>query len=311
MGSTIIECSDEFFADKNRLLNPDAPVFIDGKYDDHGKWMDGWETRRRRNNGHDYLVIKLGQPGILFGVNIDTSFFSGNYPPAASLEGTYSESELDENTEWVSLVGMTELNGDSQHFIEVENNRVWTHIRFNIYPDGGVARLRLYGRVFCDWQSRDPSTTYDLACNINGGRVIGWNDAHFGHPNNMLQQNKGLNMGDGWETRRRREPGYDWCLIELGHPCKIEEIIVDTSYFKGNYPDRFSIQAALIESSTRQSLITQSIYWKELLDSTPLQMDCENKVKVSSDQFGAVNYIRLNIFPDGGVSRLRVLGKLA
>lgn len=311
LGTEIVECSDDFFADRNRLLKPEPPVFIPDKYDDHGKWMDGWESRRRRNGGHDYLVIKLGRPGILFGVNIDTSHFTGNYPMAASLEGTYCDSELDENTEWVPLVTMTELQGDSEHYLEIDNFRVWTHLRFNIFPDGGVARLRLYGRVYCDWDEVDQELLYDFANSLNGGRAIGWNDAHFGHPNNLLNDGDGNNMGDAWETRRRREPGFDWCIIELGHRCLIREIIVDTAFFKGNFPDQFSLQAAEMVHSPRQSLITRSIYWPEVLPMQKLQMDCKNHFKVDSDAIGPVNYIRFNIFPDGGVSRLRIFGKLA
>lgn len=311
LGTEIIECSDDFFADRNRLLNPEPPVFIPGRYDDHGKWMDGWESRRRRGGGHDHLVIKLGRPGILFGVNIDTTHFTGNYPPAASLEGTYSDGEIDENTEWFPLILMAELEGDRQHFMEIESRRVWTHLRFSIYPDGGVARLRLYGRVFCDWDATGPDTLIDFANSLNGGRVIGWNDAHFGHPRNLLNDGDGLNMGDGWETRRRRGPGFDWCIIELGHRCRVKEIIVDTAHFKGNYPDRFSIRAANLPHQPRKSLITQSIYWDELIGEHKLEMDCQNRFTVSNTDIGAVNYIRLNIFPDGGVSRLRVLGTLA
>ncbi|MDJ0832120.1 MAG: allantoicase [Gammaproteobacteria bacterium] len=311
LGTKIIDCSDDFFADRTRLLNPEPPVWIPDKYDDNGKWMDGWESRRRRNGGHDYLVIKLGRPGILFGVNIDTSHFTGNYPMAASLEGTYCDTQIDENSEWVPLVTMTELQGDSEHYLEVDSLRVWTHIRFNIFPDGGVARLRLYGRVYCDWESEDPDALHDFANSLNGGRVIGWNDAHFGHPNNLLNDGDAQNMGDAWETRRRREPGYDWCVIELGHRCLIKEIVVDTAFFKGNYPHQFSLQAAEVMHDTRKSLITRSIYWPEIFSLQPLQMDCKNHFKVDSDEIGPVNYIRFNIFPDGGVSRLRVFGKLA
>lgn len=310
LGTRITECSDDFFADCNRLLSPEEPIFIADKFDDHGKWMDGWESRRRRNGGHDYLVIKLGRPGILFGVNINTANFTGNYPLAASLEGTYCETEIDETTEWVPLVPMVELQGDSDHFHAIDNYRVWTHLRFNIFPDGGVARLRLYGRVYCDWDEYDPDGLYDFANSLNGGRAIGWNDCHFGHPKNMLSDTDANNMGDAWETRRRREPGFDWCVIELGHRCEIKEIIVDTSFFKGNYPDQFSIQAAQQVHSPRKSLITRSIYWPEVLPMTKLKMDCKNHFYIDNDGMGPVNYIRLNIFPDGGISRLRVMGKL-
>jgi allantoicase len=311
LGTRITHCSDDFFADRNRLLNPEPPVFIPDKFDENGKWMDGWESRRRRNGGNDYLIIKLGRPGILFGVNIDTSHFTGNFPPAASLEGTYSETEIDDDTEWVPLLHLVELQGDSEHLLEIDNYRVWTHLRFSIFPDGGVARLRLYGRVYTDWDEYDQDALYDFANSLNGGRVIGWNDAHFGHPRNLLSEGDGRNMGDSWETRRRREPGFDWCIIELGHLCLIREIIVDTAFFKGNFPDQFSIQAAQVAHSPRQALITRSIYWPELLPLQKLQMDCKNHFDIDNPSIGPVNYLRLNIFPDGGISRFRVFGKLA
>ncbi|MGB1111344.1 MAG: allantoicase, partial [Gammaproteobacteria bacterium] len=258
----------------------------------------------------DHVVIRLGRPGILFGVDIDTSNFTGNFPPAASLEGTYSEGEIDANTEWVPLVHMAALQGDSHHYIGIDNRRVWTHLRFSIFPDGGVARLRLYGRVYCDWDAIGADERIDFANSLNGGRAIGWNDAHFGHPNNLLSDSEGQNMGDGWETRRRREPGYDWCIIELGHRCNIQEVLVDTAFFKGNYPDRCSIQAADIGHAPRQSLITQSIYWSELISKQKLEMDSKNRFTVEN-MLGPVTHIRLNIFPDGGVSRLRVFGTIA
>lgn len=311
LGTKIIQCTNDFFADRNRLLNPEPPVFIPEKYDDNGKWMDGWESRRRRNGGHDSMIIKLGRPGVLYGVNIDTSHFTGNYPMAASIEATYCDTQIDENSEWVPLVTMTELQGDSDHYIEVDSLRVWTHIRFNIYPDGGVARLRLYGRVYCDWEDTDKDKLYDVASSLNGGRIIGWNDAHFGHPNHLLYEGDAINMGDAWETRRRREPGFDWVVIQLGHRCTLKELIVDTAFFKGNFPDQFSIQGADVKQDTPKSLITRSIYWPELVPMTHLKADCKNHFDVDGDQFGPINHIRLNIFPDGGISRLRVFGKLA
>jgi allantoicase len=308
LGTRIVECSDDFFADCNRLLSPEPARFVAGRYDDHGKWMDGWESRRRRDAGHDYVIIKLGRPGILFGINIDTSFFTGNYPLAASLEGACCKHELDENTRWTELVGMTELQGDDQHYLEADGAQVWTHLRFNIYPDGGVARLRLYGRVHRDWQEEDPGALHDFANSLNGGRVMGWNDAHFGHPRNLLNDGDALDMGDGWETRRRREPGYDWCVIELGARCLVREIIVDTAFFKGNYPHQCSLQAADAQRDTGKSLISRSMYWPEMMPVHQLEMDCKNHFELEADAVGPVSHVRFNIFPDGGVSRLRILG---
>lgn len=310
LGTHILSCSDDFFANCERMLNPEPAVFIDGKFDEHGKWMDGWETRRRRDTGFDHALIELGEPGIIYGVDIDTSYFTGNYPPAASLEACYSESEPDENSEWITLIPTTELKGNSHHYIEIETPRVCTHVRLNIFPDGGVARLRLYGRIFCDWESRDASELHDVALTKNGGRAIAWNDAHFGQVSNLIAPGKGINMGDGWETRRRREPGNDWCILELGHRARIEEVLVDTAFFKGNFPDACSIQAADIEKGVRESLITQSMFWHTLLPLQKLSADSEHHFKEVLQDIGPVTHIRFNIIPDGGVSRLRVWGKL-
>ena len=173
-----------------------------------------------------------------------------------------------------------------------------------------MARLRIYGQVQCDWSEKDPKAEYDLAASENGGRAIAWNDAHFGSAANLLAPGRGVNMGDGWETRRRREPGNDWCIIELGHIGVIEQAIVDTAHFKGNYPDRCSLQAALVEGGTRDSIITQSMFWPELLTPSKLEMDDVQEFSDAIQTIGSVSHVRLNLFPDGGVSRLRLLGRI-
>jgi len=311
LGARVIVCTDDFFADKSRMLEPQAPVFIVGKFDDNGKWMDGWETRRRRNGGYDYAIVKLGLAGVIKGVDIDTTHFTGNYPPAASLEACYSDGDPDITSEWVNLIPSVSMKGDSHHYFEINDSRSFSHIRLNIYPDGGVARLRVYGQVTCDWDNKDKNAIYDLAAVEQGARAIAWNDAHFGSATNLLAPGRGINMGDGWETRRRREPGNDWCIIELGHVGNIEEVIVDTAHFKGNYPDRCSIQAALVEGGTTESIITQSQFWPELLPSSKLEMDDVKQFSKEVKSIGPVSHVRLSIFPDGGISRLRLFGKLA
>jgi len=310
LGTKILRCTDDFFAECSRMLSPDDPVFIDGKFDDNGKWMDGWESRRRRQGGNDSAIIKLGHPSILYGIDINTTHFTGNFPPAAALEACNSTSDPDENSEWVNLVPVTDLKGDNHHLLEINSDQIWTHLRLNIFPDGGIARLRIYGRIFCDWKNKDKNETLDLAAMVNGGRAITCNDAHFGQPSNLIAPGKGINMGDGWETRRRREPGNDWCILELGHRGIISEILIDTAFFKGNFPDRFSIQAADITDASDQSLAKQSLFWNELIPQQKLQMDREFCYKAEINDLGPVTHIMLNIFPDGGVSRLRLLGKI-
>ncbi|MBI2310900.1 MAG: allantoicase [Betaproteobacteria bacterium] len=312
LGAEAVFATDEFFASKDRMLSPEPAMFIPGKYDEHGKWMDGWETRRRRGGGYDSSIVRLGHPGIIKGVDIDTSHFTGNYPPAASVDACYSTDRVpDDKAEWGTLIPATNLKGNSHHYISVDDERTWTHVRLNIFPDGGVARLRVYGQVQCNWEQKDRSAVYDLSAMENGGRAIAWNDAHFGMAENLTAPGRGVNMGDGWETRRRREPGNDWCIIALGHRGAIEEIVVDTAHFKGNYPDRCAIQAADVTGGTEESLVTQSMFWPVLLPEQKLEMDAIHAFRSEVRKIGPVTHVRLNIYPDGGVSRLRLFGRIA
>lgn len=310
LGAEIVSCSDDFFAECSRMLSPEAPVFIDGKFDDNGKWMDGWESRRRRDGGYDNAIVKLGLAGEIKGIDIDTTHFTGNYPPAASLEACYSDTAPDDNTSWTTLIPSTGLDGNSHHYFEINDSECFTHVRLNIYPDGGVARLRVHGRVISDVTALDKSATHNLAAVELGARAIACNDAHFGVVENLLNPGQGINMGDGWETRRRREPGNDWCIIELGQPGSVEQVIIDTAFFKGNYPDRCSIQAAMIEAGTANSIVTQSQLWPELLLPQKLEMDKVHEFTGELQAIGPVSHIRINIFPDGGLSRVRILGKI-
>ena len=309
LGAEIVSCSDDFFAECIRMLSPEAPVFIDGKFDDNGKWMDGWETRRRRNGGYDNAIVKLGLPGEIKGIDIDTTHFTGNFPPAASLEACNCDGDP-EQAEWTTLIPSTSLKGNSHHYFEIENSSCFNHVRLNIYPDGGVARLRIHGRVVSDVDQLDKNASHNLAAVELGARAVACNDAHFGAVENLLNPGKGINMGDGWETRRRREPGNDWCIIKLGHPGRIDEIMIDTAFFKGNFPDRCSIQAARVTHGTTDSIITQSQFWEELLAPQKMEMDAEHHFDEQIQNVGVVTHLRINIFPDGGISRIRVYGKL-
>ena len=272
--------------------------------------MDGWQSRRKRYEGYDHAIIKLGVAGVFKGVDIDTTFFTGNYPPSASLEACYSpEAEPDDSTQWTQVLAPVNLQGDSNNLFDIDSDQPWTHVRFNIFPDGGVARLRIYGTPFVDW-SQNQDQTYDFASALLGARSLACSDEHYGKMSNILNPGRGINMGDGWETARRRVPGNDWVIIQLAKPCLPEEIIVDTHFFKGNYPDSCSIQAALVESATDEQVATRSLYWRELLPAQKLQMDREHTFNSELNDLGVVSHIKLNIFPDGGISRIRVIGKL-
>ncbi len=312
LDAAVIAVSDEFFAAGARLLQDEPAVFKPDVYDDNGKWMDGWETRRRRDQGHDHCIVRLGVAGQLTGVDIDTRFFTGNYPPAASIDACLSETPTDSDTEWVEVLPAVTLGPDTQHFLPIADAGIYDHLRLNIYPDGGVARLRVYGEPAKPWRDDHSDRLRELSALRNGGRVIAFNDAHYGDSWSILCDGRGRNMGDGWETRRRREPGNDWILVELGAPGIVEKVEVDTAHFKGNYPDRCSLQAALVERGTVESLVTQSMFWDALMGHQILQADSIHQFDSDALQaLGPVSHVKLNIYPDGGISRLRIFGRLA
>lgn len=312
LGAKAIWASDEFFAPLERMLK-DAPAeFFPDLYDDNGKWMDGWETRRRRGAGHDSAVIKLAAAGRILGFDIDTSHFTGNYAPAARIEAcTCLNGDPTDATRWVEILPNKPLSASDHHYVRCESYESWTHLRLHIYPDGGVARLRVYGVPELD-PSNEGTEQIDLASALNGGRVLAFSDAHYGDYNRILAPGRGKDMGDGWETRRRREPGYDWMIIALGARGTVSGIEVDTKHYKGNYPDACRIQAADMSNfgdGLTDALVTSSMFWEELLPRLKLGPDAIHNFTDEVKDIGPVTHIRLNIHPDGGISRLRIWGK--
>ncbi|MCB1897663.1 MAG: allantoicase, partial [Rhodocyclaceae bacterium] len=277
LGARALYASDDFFAEVGRMLNPEPAQFVPGKFDNNGKWMDGWETRRKRTTGHDWCFIRLGVKGRIRGFDVDTSHFVGNYPPAVSIEACVSDSdevEVLKAAAWTEVLPATALGPSSHHILESVSNAAWTHLRVNIFPDGGIARLRVYGQPVGALEAASADQLVDLVAMENGGRPVSWNDASFGSSvTSLLLPGRGTSMGDGWETRRRREPGNDWCVLELGAPGTIEKIEVDTAFFKGNFPDRCSLQAAFVTGGTDSSATTQSMFWQTLLPEQKLEMD--------------------------------------
>jgi allantoicase len=255
--------------------------------------------------------VRLGRTGVIKGVDLDTSHFTGNYPAAASIEACRSQDLTTSGAaEWSEVLPATNLKGDSHHYLPITGDQAYTHVRLNIYPDGGLARLRVYGQPLCDWNACDRAVLYDLAAMENGGYLVAANNQHFGAAANMLMPGRGVHMGDGWETRRRREPGNDWCIIALGHLGKIRRVEVDTAHFKGNYPDRCSLQAAQVIGGTDDSLIPQSMFWPTLLAEQKLEMDRQHFFAGELAELGPASHVRFNIIPDGGVSRLRLWSEL-
>ncbi len=316
LGGKVFAANDEFFAPKENLLKESKPVFIEGKYTSRGKWMDGWETRRRRTPGYDWCVLRLGLPGVIRGVVVDTSFFTGNYPEHFSLEACdlgsapyRTESKLldDSGARWLQVLPQTPLEGDSRNLFSIANDNRFTHVRLKIYPDGGVARLRLHGEAVPD-AKRTTRGEINLVAVENGGSVVTSSDQFYGAPRNLLMPYPAKNMGDGWETKRRRGPGYDWVILKLGVPGTIRRIEVDTAHFKGNYPDRCSLETSHVAPQPGEDFFAGPRVWKELLPETKLKPNHRHGFGKLND-VGPATHVRFNIYPDGGVSRLRLFGR--
>ncbi|HXH68279.1 MAG TPA: allantoicase [Candidatus Limnocylindrales bacterium] len=317
LGGRVLEANDEFFASKENLLKEANPVFIEGKYTSRGKWMDGWESRRRRTPGHDWCIIRLGLPGKIHGITVDTSFFTGNYPERFSLEGcdlgnrhpfAREKSRLQsQKTSWTQIFPETPLKGDSRNLFAVENPDRFTHLRLNIYPDGGVARLRIHGDAV-PGPGLLACREINLVAVENGGSVIVSSDQFYGAPRNLLMPYRAKNMGDGWETKRRRGPGHDWVILKLGVPGTIQRVEVETAHFKGNYPDSCALQVAFAKNSVIDPQNASSLTWEELLPNTKLKAN-HRHVFANLQHPGVATHVRFQIFPDGGISRLRLFGR--
>ncbi|PYT03094.1 MAG: allantoicase [Acidobacteria bacterium] len=318
LGGAVVYANDDFFAPKENLLKARAPVFVEGEYTERGKWMDGWESRRRRTPGFDWCVIRLGLAGRVRGVVVDTSFFRGNYPESCSLEACAAPNNSDvgrltsDATEWVEILPPSPLEGDSQNPFAVSSDERFTHLRFKIYPDGGVARLRVHGEVLPDWQMiARAGGLVDLASVEHGGLVVATSDEFFGHRHNLIMPGRGLDMSDGWETKRRRTPGHDWCVIRLGAAGRVRRVEVDSLHFKGNFPESFSLEAARTPAGEHESATLERLQWRELLPRTPLQAHTRHFYEEELEDADAATHVRFNIYPDGGVSRLRLYGRVS
>ncbi len=311
LGARAVSATDAFFAPVERMLEDAPAVFHADRYDDHGKWMDGWETRRRRNGGHDHAVVALASPGRIIGFDVDTAHFTGNYPPACRIEACRVAGDPDDATPWHEILPMQPLGPSAHHYFDCADDGVWSHLRLHIHPDGGIARLRVYGRPLLE---RAATGEIDLAAALNGGRVLAFSDAHYGAHQRLLAPGRGRDMGDGWETRRRREPGNDWLIVALGGRGRIGRAVIDTCHYRGNFPESAALRAADLtdfKGDLDQAVVTSAMFWPVLLERQPLTADAIHTFAAELSDLGPVTHVRLDIFPDGGVSRLRLFGRPA
>jgi len=353
LGGQALSCSNDFFAEMENLLKAEAPIFQPGVFTERGQLMDGWESRRRRflpdgssDDGlqFDWCIIKLGSQGIIRGINANTAHFLGNAPQQVSLEVCNIQGEPTDTTEWIQLIDITDVNPGSDNLIDVSviekdgqilSEQVWTHVRFNMFPDGGVARLNIYGEIVADQNWFLKGEPLDLAYIKNGARPVACSDMFFSAPENVLMPERGANMGDGWETKRRRsigdvevDRGNDWLILQLATRGNIEKILIDTCHFKGNYPNAFALEGAVLtaeQAANKEALSADShlearfdktggqdqlaIEWTSIIERTALYADREHTFKdevTAKEQ--SFTHVRLKMFPDGGISRIRLWG---
>jgi allantoicase len=308
LGGGVVAANDEFFAAADNLVNPDPPVFSPRTFGSKGQVYDGWETRRRREPGHDWAVVRLGVPGVVHGVVVDTAFFTGNYPPYAAVDGCcldgYPGAADVAGADWVSLLPRSPLDGDAANRFAVECGHRFTHVRLRIFPDGGVARLRVHGEAL-----PDPGLlpeVLDLAAVDHGGLVVACSDGFYGAPGNLLAPGPARVMGEGWETRRRRDDGNDWVVVRLAGVGTIALAELDTSHFKGNAPDRATLRGA----DARTTDVDDPAAWFGLLPATVLRPDTRHRFRLApAASARPVTHVRLDVFPDGGMARLRLVGR--
>jgi allantoicase len=316
-GGRVLAANDEFFAPKENLLKVAAPVWIADKYTDVGKWMDGWETRRRHAPGYDWCIVKLGFPGRIHGIVVDTAHFKGNYPDHCEIEACTADGDPklekleDTGTEWSILLPKSPLAGDTQNRFQISHANRVTHLRLKIYPDGGVARLRVHVEVIPDWTAIvRAGGEIDLAAVEHGGLVVDSSDMFFGSRNNLILPGRSTGMQDGWETRRRRGPGHDWCVIRLGAPGTVRRVEVDTSYFKGNFPESCSLEGCSAPHGVTDLNKLAALAWKTILPRKKLIADSLHVYENEIQNAGGATHARFHIYPDGGVARLRLFGNL-
>ncbi|KAJ1952372.1 Allantoicase [Linderina pennispora] len=312
LGPKVISFTDEFFAEATNLFKDEEAVFLPEAFTDRGKWMDGWETKRHNKN-YDWAILQLGYAGTIYGLDVDTSHFTGNHAPVVSLEAANaSEEEVRAGkAQFEEILPKVNMNPGSHHYFVFEApTKVYTHLRLNNYPDGGIARLRVYGQVVP--QTLVASTTeaglVDLAFVGNGGRAVACSNQHFCSPSNLLLPGRGKTMGDGWETRRSRTPNHsDWVVIKLGVSGYVDKVEFDTYQFCGNFPPLVTLHGTV----SSEDIPADDAQWTEIIPGVPLTASAQHFIEATGGKDTAFSHVKFTMYPDGGIKRIRVNGRAA
>ncbi|BFZ55090.1 Allantoicase [Savitreella phatthalungensis] len=316
VGGQICGFSDEYFASASNLLNPKEPVRRAGYYVETGAWFDGWETRRHNPEPTDWVVIKLGLTGSIYGCEIDTAYFNGNEAPAISVEASVlaGDNETWQQASWEEVIPKTACGPSQRHFFVLKHPRTgkaFTHVKLHQHPDGGIARFRLLGRV-TPQLPQDTSSLFDAASIGSGARAVACSDQHFGRKENLILPGRGIDMGDGWETARSRSPDHcDWAVIQLGARVEVDTIVIDTAHFRGNFPESIEVLGIDVPTNTADTTDWSNVQgWQSILGRSKTQADKEHSFESSQlVNRGPFSHVRLIIHPDGGVKRIRVFGR--
>jgi allantoicase len=319
LGARILSVSDEFFAAAENLINPKPPISRPGVFIETGAWYDGWETRRHNPSGEDFVVIKLGvASGLVKGVEVDTAFFTGNFAPEISVEGCVATGEHADREVaaagfqgWKEILALRPCEGNTRQAWTVEGEKVATHVRLRQYPDGGIARFRLYGTVLPLWPA-DKNELVELSAATNGGVALSCSDQHYGTKDNLILPGRGIDMGDGWETKRTRGDHVDWVIVKLGATGVVKRVVIDTAHFRGNFPKAVKVEGLHVEEGEKSALVdSQDERWTDIVSTTPMSADKEHvfeEATLKAAAGSAFSHVKLTMIPDGGIKRFRVFG---
>ncbi|KAA1474226.1 allantoicase [Dentipellis sp. KUC8613] len=311
IGGQIVSVSDEFFAEAFHLLLVEPAPSLKGQFGPKGALYSGWETRRH-NPSYDWAIIKLGTTGTIIGFDIDTTHFNGNEAPQVSVQALKlpddENSPGPEDSRWIEILPKADLGPSSRHLFKIPETDGVNYVKLNMYPDGGIARFRVYGHVV----PLHPAVgEFDVAHVFAGGRVVFTSDQHFGVGSNLILPGRGKDMGDGWETKRSRQPGHkDWVIIKLGTPSLLSHVVIDTAHFKGNFPQYCELHA-INSTSDRGASTSAADEWTLVLSETNLGPHREHGLRLENVDDKVFTHVRLTIHPDGGVKRVRVIGRKA
>ena len=336
LGAYVLSFSDEYFASASNLLTSTPAIRKPGFYVHTGAWYDGWETRRHNTKAFDWVVVKLGCVGLIQGVEVDTAHFSGNEAPGAGLDGCFlteeeekgSGVEQDDYKGWNEILPPQPCGPSQRQAWTVQGPGVtgkeFTHLRLKMYPDGGIARLRVYGSAVApplpETAVKGQLPAEELSSALNGGVAISCSDQHFGVRSNLLLPGRGKDMGDGWETARSRTKGHtDWVICRLGLPAgSVDKVVVDTKDFRGNFPRAVTVEVWSAPNNKAGDPAVDAEGWLPLVNgekhcTADTEHVFEGEELDNHDEHGnkVWTHVKMTIIPDGGVKRLRIFGRRA